>query len=226
MTRGPVPAGSLRVRARSGRCDRSGGGGPLPAARDPAGAVHRHPVRPARGALRLRRECTPRPGRPGPGTGSGRVRPEPAGVRVYLMVVQYLPVHRCVELLESLTGATPSVGFVHGMLTRAAGLLAEVDKRIRALITLAYAVCCDETPLRVGPKHTEAGPEEGREVSAGRLHRALHALPARRPRPGHVQGVRPRRPDRVGDRARPLPELRLRRARGADPPAVLSASCS
>ena len=76
---------------------------------------------------------------------------------VYLMVVQFIPVQRCVELLESLTGATPSAGFVHGMLTRAAGLLAEVDKRIRALITLAYAVCADETPLRVGPRAPKPG---------------------------------------------------------------------
>ena len=76
---------------------------------------------------------------------------------VYLMVVQFIPVARCVELLESLTGATPSAGFVHGMLTRAAGLLAEVDKRIRGLITLAHAVCADETPLRVGPKKPKPG---------------------------------------------------------------------
>jgi transposase len=76
---------------------------------------------------------------------------------VYLMVVHFIPVQRCVELLESLTGATPSVGFVHGMLKRAAGLLGEVDNRIRALITLAYAVCCDETPLRVGAKKPKPG---------------------------------------------------------------------
>jgi transposase len=76
---------------------------------------------------------------------------------VYLMVVQFIPVGRCVELLESLTGATPSAGFVHGMLTRTAGLLAEVDKRIRALITMAHAVCADETPLRVGPKKPKPG---------------------------------------------------------------------
>lgn len=76
---------------------------------------------------------------------------------VYLMVVHFVPAHRCVELLESLTGAAPSVGFVHGMLTRAATLLGEVDKRIRALITLAYAVCADETPLRVGPKTLKPG---------------------------------------------------------------------
>jgi transposase len=44
---------------------------------------------------------------------------------VYLMVVHFIPAQRCVELLESLTGATPSVGFVHGMLDRAATLLVE-----------------------------------------------------------------------------------------------------
>lgn len=75
---------------------------------------------------------------------------------VYLMVVQYIPAHRVVELLGSLTGAAPSVGFVH-VLARASALLAEVDKRIRALITLAYAVCCGETPLRVGPRTPRLG---------------------------------------------------------------------
>ncbi len=76
---------------------------------------------------------------------------------VYLMVMHHLPAHRCVALLESLTGAAPSVGFVHGMLARTAGLLAEVDKRIRTLITMAYVVCCDETPIRVGPKKPKPG---------------------------------------------------------------------
>lgn len=76
---------------------------------------------------------------------------------VYLMVVQFLPAHRVVALLESLTGAAPSVGFVHGMLNRTAGQLAVVHDRIRALITLAHAVCCDETPLKVGPRTPKPG---------------------------------------------------------------------
>jgi transposase len=76
---------------------------------------------------------------------------------VYLMVVHFIPAHRVVALLESLTGARPSVGFVHGMIARAAGLLAAVHQRIRALITGAYAVCCDETPLRVGPNKAPEG---------------------------------------------------------------------
>ncbi len=79
---------------------------------------------------------------------------------VYLMVVHFVPVKRCVELLESLTGASRPIGGVRAWhaLSRAAGLLAEADKRIRALITLAYAVCCDETPLR--PEDAETGAEE------------------------------------------------------------------
>jgi transposase len=105
--------------------------------------------------------------------GCGRVHtaPRPAGARsgmvgygphlqsfvVYLMVMHFVPAHRCAELLESLTGAAPSVGFVHGMLARAAGLLAQAHQRIRELITQAYAVCCDETPLRVGPRQPKPG---------------------------------------------------------------------
>lgn len=78
---------------------------------------------------------------------------------VYLMVVHFVPVQRCCNLVESLTGTAPSAGFVHGMLTRAAALLGEADKRIRALLTAAYVVCADETPLRIGP----ATPPSGRK---------------------------------------------------------------
>jgi hypothetical protein len=57
-----------------------------------------------------------------------------------------------VELVASLTGAAPSLGWVHSLLTRTAGALADVDELIRTLLTVAYAVCCDETPIRVGPR--------------------------------------------------------------------------
>ena len=95
----------------------------------------------------------PEGARPGP-VGYG---PNLAAFAVYLMVVHFVPAHRVVALLESLTGTAPSVGFVHGLLARTAGLLAVVHDRIRALITLAYAVCCDETPLRVGPRTPKPG---------------------------------------------------------------------
>src|SRR3954467_12210611 len=102
-----------------------------------------------------RRHTADRPdgARPGP-VGYG---PNLAAFAVYLMVVHFIPAHRVVALLESLTGTAPSVGFVHGMINRTAGLLDEVHQRIRALITLAYAVCCDETPLRVGAKTPAVG---------------------------------------------------------------------
>ena len=94
-----------------------------------------------------------------PGARSGPVGygPNLAAFAVYLMVVQFIPAHRVVALLESLTGTAPSVGFVHGMINRTAGLLTEVGQRIQTLITRAHAVCCDETPLRVGPKAAPVG---------------------------------------------------------------------
>src|SRR3954449_2802340 len=111
-----------------------------------------------------RRHTAARPdgARPGP-VGYG---PNLAAFAVYLMVVHFIPAHRVVTLLESLTGTAPSVGFVHGMLNRTAGLLDGVHQRIRTLITLAYAVCCDETPLRVGPRKPAVGKKAERYILA------------------------------------------------------------
>jgi transposase len=76
---------------------------------------------------------------------------------VFLMVVHFVPVKRCAQLLASLTGAAPSTGFVHGMLKRTAGLLVVARERIRALVVRSHAVSCDETPLRVGGRTPKAG---------------------------------------------------------------------
>jgi transposase len=70
---------------------------------------------------------------------------------VYLIAAHAVPVHRCCELIEALTGAKPSPGFVHGMIARAAAAVAMANKAIRALVILAYVVSADETPIRVGP---------------------------------------------------------------------------
>ena len=70
---------------------------------------------------------------------------------VYLMVVHALPVARCADLVEALTGTRPSDGFVHGLIGRAAAAVAEVNQIIRTLICLAHVVAADETPIRVGP---------------------------------------------------------------------------
>jgi transposase len=76
---------------------------------------------------------------------------------VYLMVVHHLPTQRCRQLLEALTGAKPSIGFVHGLLARVGAALREADQRIRTLITLVRVLCMDETPIRVGPKTPRPG---------------------------------------------------------------------
>lgn len=105
------------------------------------------------GCGKIHTAARPEGARPGP-VGYG---PNLQAFAVYLMVVQFVPAHRVVDLLESLTGTAPSVGFVHGLLTRTAGLLGEVHNRIRTLITLAYAVSVDETPLKVGPRTPKPG---------------------------------------------------------------------
>ena len=67
--------------------------------------------------------ATPPPAPTGPGPGPVGYGPNLAAFAVYLMVVHFIPAHRVVALLESLTGTAPSVGFVHGMINRTAGLL-------------------------------------------------------------------------------------------------------
>ena len=74
---------------------------------------------------------------------------------VYLMIFQHVPVHRCAQLIADLTGARPSAGFIHGMLTRAAAALKDVVALIRTLISTAYVAGFDETVVRVGPAGTK-----------------------------------------------------------------------
>lgn len=89
--------------------------------------------------------------------------PSLAAFATYLMVIHFVPAHRVVALLESLTGAAPSVGYVHGLLARTAGLLAGVHQRIRGLLSRAHAVSCDETPLKVGPKTPKPGKKKAEQ---------------------------------------------------------------
>jgi hypothetical protein len=95
----------------------------------------------------------------GASTGNTGYGPNLLSWCVFLMVVHAVPVHRCAGMLESLTGAAPSVGFVHGTVKRAAAAMAPAARRIRSLITLAPAVSCDETPIKAGPRK----PRDGRK---------------------------------------------------------------
>jgi hypothetical protein len=70
---------------------------------------------------------------------------------VFLLVMHHVPVERCADILESMSGTRPSDGWVHALLGRAAAAVAAANKTIRALIILACVICGDETPLRAGP---------------------------------------------------------------------------
>jgi transposase len=70
---------------------------------------------------------------------------------VFLMVMHHVPVERCADILESMSGTRPSDGWVHALLARAARAVAAANTTIRALIILARVVCGDETPIRSGP---------------------------------------------------------------------------
>ena len=70
---------------------------------------------------------------------------------VCLIAAHAIPVHRCAELIEALTGAEPSPGFVHSVIARAAAAMDVANTAIRALIILAHVISADEAPLRVGP---------------------------------------------------------------------------
>ena len=70
---------------------------------------------------------------------------------VFLMVMHHVPVERCADIIESMSGTRPSDGWVHALLARAAKAVAAANKAIRALIILARVISGDETPLRAGP---------------------------------------------------------------------------
>src|SRR5712691_3621298 len=69
----------------------------------------------------------------------------------FLLVMHHVPVERCAGIIEALTGARPSDGFVHGMPARAAKAVRGVNMLTRALVITAAVPCADETPIRVGP---------------------------------------------------------------------------
>lgn len=95
---------------------------------------------------------------PPPEAASGTSRvygPNLRALVVYLLAYQQLPVERAAALVADLTGASPSVGFVHGMLDRFAAAVAETVTLIKTLIAAAYVAHFDETTLRAGPAGTK-----------------------------------------------------------------------
>ena len=67
----------------------------------------------------------------------------------YLLVFQHVPAERTALALAEVCGARVSVGWVAGVLTPVAAALADVEKLIKTLITLAHVVHVDETSSNI-----------------------------------------------------------------------------
>jgi transposase len=72
-----------------------------------------------------------------------------ASLAVYLLVFQHVPVERAAQLINDVTGAQVSTGWVSSQLVKAAGLVAAPNKLIAALLVSAHVLHADETTTRV-----------------------------------------------------------------------------
>ncbi|MBB5495696.1 IS66 family transposase [Nocardiopsis metallicus] len=68
---------------------------------------------------------------------------------VYLLVFQHIPVERTAQLINDLTGAKVSTGWVSHLLGEAHALVSDSLNLIRALLTLAHVLHADETTTRI-----------------------------------------------------------------------------
>jgi transposase/uncharacterized coiled-coil protein SlyX len=75
--------------------------------------------------------------------------PNLRAVAVYLVVFQHVPVERAARLIADLCGVAVSTGWVVAQVARTASALAEVEKLIATLITLAAVIGVDETSINV-----------------------------------------------------------------------------
>ena len=110
--------------------------------------------------------------------GVGNTRVYGANLRalaVYLLIVQHVPVERCVRLIADLAGTRVSAGFAHKILAAVAAAVTDVVTAIKTLITLSSVVHFDETTIRSGP----AG-QKGYVWSASTGRYTLYTLAERR----------------------------------------------
>ena len=122
---------------------------------------------------------------------------------VFLLVMHHVPVERCAEIIDALTGTRPSDGFVHAhdRPRREGGPRGEHadpgagHHRGRAV-------------RRRDPDPGRPGAEDPQEVPARGLHEPADLLLPRRPVHEDLRRVRVPGPVRRRARARPLPELR------------------
>lgn len=132
------------------------------------------------------RELRERALRAAPGRRPGLVRlcrPAAAGLAIYLVIHQHVPVERCRQLLSDVTGAEASAGFVHSCLKKASKLAAGTVALIRKLIAAPAVAGFDETTLRAEEKKYVHG------AFTERILRVLARHHARRRDPPDFAGI-------------------------------------
>lgn len=75
--------------------------------------------------------------------------PHLRALAVYLLVFQHIPVERTAQLINDVTGAKVSTGWVSSLLGQAHDLVADSLQLIRALLTLAHVLHADESTTRI-----------------------------------------------------------------------------
>lgn len=75
--------------------------------------------------------------------------PNLRAIAVYLVVFQHVPVERAALLIADLTGASVSTGWVSAQVGRTADALADVEKLIKTMVSLAAVIGVDETTINV-----------------------------------------------------------------------------
>ena len=76
--------------------------------------------------------------------------PNLPALAVYLLVFQHVPVERTALLIQDLTGAQVSVGWVASLLDEAADLVTDSVNLIKALLVLGHLLHVDKTTTRIG----------------------------------------------------------------------------
>ena len=76
--------------------------------------------------------------------------PHLRALAVYLLVFQHVPVERTALLIQDLSGAKVSTGWVASMLTEAADLVEDSVNLIKALLVLGHLLHADETTTKIG----------------------------------------------------------------------------
>ena len=75
--------------------------------------------------------------------------PNLRAIAVYLVVFQHVPVERAALLIADVCGAAVSTGWVSSQVGRTADALADVEKLIKAMVSLAAVIGVDETTINV-----------------------------------------------------------------------------